>query len=1353
MFPAVLLVPASAHAAALPNYDAYYDKAVVAPLIPSVKLPSAALSGVATSFDTRRAVPRFIWASKQKPLPPLSALARPESAARWYLDAYIHRYGLTPAALDNAEVAHVHDTGRGGIIVAFRQKIGGVEVFRSDVKVLMARNLELVALAGSPRAGSAGETKVKGAAFKLSAIQALASGFKDLYQIPISPSSLVDVKKTVAGYSYFDLGATPEITAADLHLVVPSRVKKVFYAMPDRLVPAYYLEIQAGKTGQMTSDAYAYVISAEDGHVLYRQSLTEYDAFNYTVWADPADGRPLDGPMSDFTPHPSGAPDGSAPSFIQPIKISMEGFNHNPQNLPDPWLSKDAIQTLGNNVDAYTDDDTPDGYSNGDLRATVTAPKIFDRLYDLSIAPQANQSQSMAALTQIFYTTNWLHDYWYDSGFNEAAGNAQQNNFGRGGIGGDVLHAEGQDGAVAGSRNNANMSTPADGSSPRMQMFLWINDTASLSVLPSETAIASNTAAFGPKNFDLTSAVVLVDDGVAVNTNGCEPFVNDVAGKIALLDRGTCNFTQKAQNAQNAGASGLLVVNNVAGAPAPSMGAGTNPPVITIPALSTTLEAGTSIKTALQSGAVTLHMKRTIGIERDGTIDNAIVAHEWGHYFHHRLVNCGLKLCGGMSEGWADFAALQMLVRPGDNLDGTFALAIYSTVSSTSNPGYFGIRRYPYSVDMTKNGLTFKHLEDGKTLPAGPIGSGGAQNSEVHNAGEIWAGMLFEGLIALLKESKAATPRYSFEEARRRMADYVVAGMKLTPVEPTITEQRDAIVAAAYASDPEDAGLLAQGFAKRGAGSCAVSPPNDSETNSGVVESFAIQPNLAVLSLDIDDSVTSCNHDGALDAEEVGKATVKVMNTSGTTLTATKVTLASPTSGVVFPNGPTVTVPEIEPFSTAIVTIDVGLDSSVAGMGFLDLTANVDNEEGCVPSLAIDMKSRINYDNLANAANIDTVESDILAFTPTGDENASDVWQRVAEPTPENHAWHGVDSGSLSDTQLESPPLDVSATFPFIITFKHRYKFETDPTHYWDGSVIEISSDDGAKWEDISTYADPGYGGVINNTSGNPLMDRKGFVDQNPSYPAQDLVTINLANAFAGKTVKIRFRIGSDQASGDFGWELDNLAFTGITNTPFPTVIDDTTQCAGAHSPVADAGQDQEVQSGSGVILDGLSSSDPDDDPLTYTWTQTAGIIVPLTNAAGPRPTFIAPDLGKDTLFTFKLTVSDGNTSADDAVDILVKTPSRTTSTSSGTGSGEGGSDGAGGNPSGSATTSGNASAGSGGDTDEGGGNPVSTGNLHCAFRTAGADTTGSSVGAGLLGLAMLLFRRRRSQERARALR
>ncbi|HEX6338977.1 MAG TPA: M36 family metallopeptidase [Jiangellaceae bacterium] len=76
-----------------------------------------------------------------------------------------------------------------------------------------------------------------------------------------------------------------------------------------------------------------------------------------------------------------------------------------------------------------------------------------------------------AATTNLFYWCNTAHDLFYKYGFDEPSGNFQANNYGRGGVGGDYVRCEAQDG---GGTNNANFSTPAnDGGTPRMQMYLW----------------------------------------------------------------------------------------------------------------------------------------------------------------------------------------------------------------------------------------------------------------------------------------------------------------------------------------------------------------------------------------------------------------------------------------------------------------------------------------------------------------------------------------------------------------------------------------------------------------------------------------------------------------------------------------------------------------------------------------------------------------------------------------------------------------------------------------------------------------------------------------------------------------
>ena len=69
------------------------------------------------------------------------------------------------------------------------------------------------------------------------------------------------------------------------------------------------------------------------------------------------------------------------------------------------------------------------------------------------------------------------------------------------------------------------------------------------------------------------------------------------------------------------------------------------------------------------------------------------------------------------------------------------------------------------------------------------------------------------------------------------------------------------------------------------------------------------------------------------------------------------------------------------------------------------------------------------------------------------------------------------------------------------------------------------------------------------------------FVAQNPSYPDMDTVTLDLGTDYAGETVRLRFRIGTDQAQGAGGWDLDDLAFSGIDNTPFATVADNSGVC------------------------------------------------------------------------------------------------------------------------------------------------------------------------------------------------
>lgn len=122
---------------------------------------------------------------------------------------------------------------------------------------------------------------------------------------------------------------------------------------------------------------------------------------------------------------------------------------------------------------------------------------------------------------------------------------------------------------------------------------------------------AAGSASFGPPvpPAGLTGDVVLAIDPAngagPSTTDACSPLTNAaaVAGNIALVDRGTCGFTVKVKNAQNAGATGVIVADNVAG---PVAGMGGADPTITIPSLRVTLATGNLIKGELPGVNATL---------------------------------------------------------------------------------------------------------------------------------------------------------------------------------------------------------------------------------------------------------------------------------------------------------------------------------------------------------------------------------------------------------------------------------------------------------------------------------------------------------------------------------------------------------------------------------------------------------------------------------------------------------------------------------------------------------------------------------------------------------------------------
>jgi subtilisin-like proprotein convertase family protein len=147
----------------------------------------------------------------------------------------------------------------------------------------------------------------------------------------------------------------------------------------------------------------------------------------------------------------------------------------NPENLvasPYGWHDTNGndtpeyTNTRGNNVDAY-DDDNANNNPDGKYAASPGGNLVFD--FPLNTTYSSGNQSENAAITNLFYWSNIIHDVTYMYGFDEISGNFQFNNYGNGGLGNDPVNAEAQDGS---GTCNANFATPSDGSRPRMQMYV-----------------------------------------------------------------------------------------------------------------------------------------------------------------------------------------------------------------------------------------------------------------------------------------------------------------------------------------------------------------------------------------------------------------------------------------------------------------------------------------------------------------------------------------------------------------------------------------------------------------------------------------------------------------------------------------------------------------------------------------------------------------------------------------------------------------------------------------------------------------------------------------------------------------
>ena len=150
--------------------------------------------------------------------------------------------------------------------------------------------------------------------------------------------------------------------------------------------------------------------------------------------------------------------------------------------------------------------------------------------------------------------------------------------------------------------------------------------------------------------------------------------------------------------------------------------------------------------------------------------------------------------------------------------------------------------------------------------------------------------------------------------------------------------------------------------------------------------------------------------------------------------------------------------------------------------------------------------------------------------------------------TPPNDAFL-TDTAVISDKVLDRSGVVINSAAP-VLSFRNNFDTEFSDGTYWDGGVLEISSPNinGGAFTDVTnalvggSFVTGDYTGTIDTTANNPLggpgrveWSSGGYID----------TVINLGPNLNGQTITLRWRFGTDEASGAPGWRVDTISLVG----------------------------------------------------------------------------------------------------------------------------------------------------------------------------------------------------------------
>jgi extracellular elastinolytic metalloproteinase len=784
-------------------------------------------------------------------------------------------------------------------------------------------------------------------------------------------------------------------------------------------------------------------------------------------------------------------------------------------------VGADSLFTSGNNV--YTFEDR-DGDDDANKREVSSNTLRFDYPFSPTAEPDI---QREAGVVNLFYMNNMMHDIMYQYGFDEAAGNFQVKNYGGKGKEVDEVVAVSQSAAAPpsgqGQFNNANFSTPPDGSSAVMRMFLWnkggdvLNITAPNSVAgtyPVGSAAFGTALSANPVN---NIEIVEYRDNNSSPTLGCGAALNAVQlkGKIAFIDRGDCLFTTKTLNAQKAGAIAVIIANyedNLL-----SMGGNAAEP-ITIPTVIIRSSDVGKLRSFIGNNlrASLFYNDAIKPRQLSSDMDNGVIAHEYTHGISTRLTggagnsSCLRNICSSpnscfeqMGEGWSDFYALAVTTQAGDTGEKLRGMGTYLSGQQITETG---IRRYPYTTNMAINPLTY---DDIVTAPA------------PHGIGTVWCAMLWDLYWALVKKHGWDADIFNGKKGNNIAIQLVMDGFKLQPCDPGFVDGRDAILKADQLRyNGANQCLIWEVFARRGLGFGA-SQGYAYRRDDGK-ESFDASPTCSN-QLKIEKTLAR----DLITAGDSTTITLKVSNYKGSDLQNVTIydnipnnlTITNKNGGTVANGRITWTLPTLKNGETMNVFY----------------TANTATNKFSVRNFLEDFETIVGTDSLSRWNR--SIAGSASKYWVLSNIRSKSGKYAAFVPNPSEY--------SLQALTLKTP-IAIIGTQP-AICFSHYYTTEFGN----DGGTVEISADGGTTWETADFFRN-GFRGKLQSTVLGANVPS--FWGSTPNIIDS---YIDVAK-YTGKNVLLRFRFGTNSSitaidgSGarvrDAGWYIDDVALVDLVN-------------------------------------------------------------------------------------------------------------------------------------------------------------------------------------------------------------